>query len=172
MGTREQGGARHPLQRCELPVKTIQEISNMFDETKWGRDFDRSEVEIISKYLSLHHYTKGEDVFRQGDKERYMAFIISGRVDIIKESHDRLERIVVTLSPRTHFGEMAFIDEEPRSASAVARDEVTLLVLSRESFEHIASNYPQVGIKILKNIARMISQRLRMTTGKLVYTRD
>ncbi len=153
-------------------MKSLTEISNMFDETKWGRDFDRSEVEVIAKYLSLHHYVKGEEIFRQGDKERYMAFIVSGRIDIIKESHDCLEKIVVTLSPRTHFGEMAFIDEEPRSASAVARDEVTLLVLSRESFEHIAATYPAVGIKMLKNIARMISQRLRMTTGKLVYTRE
>lgn len=153
-------------------MRSIREIANLFDETKWGRDFTRAEIEVIAQYMTVHAYAKGEDVFRQGDKERYMAFIIEGRVDIIKESHDRLEKIVVTLSPKTHFGEMAFIDEEPRSASAVARDDLTLLVLSRESFEHITANRPDIGIKILKNIARMISQRLRMTTGKLVYTRD
>ncbi|MCA1944715.1 MAG: cyclic nucleotide-binding domain-containing protein [Desulfovibrio sp.] len=153
-------------------MKTTAEIANLFDETKWGKDFTRQEVEIIAKYLSMHSYSKGEEIFRQGDKERYMAFITEGRVDIIKESHDCLEKIVVTLSPRTHFGEMAFIDEEPRSASAIARDDVSMLVLSRESFEHIAATYPAIGIKMLKNIARMISQRLRMTTGKLVYTRE
>jgi CRP-like cAMP-binding protein len=152
-------------------VTTQQQIADMFDETRWGQDFTRQEVEAIAKFLSLHHFKDGESIFRQGDREAYMAFIVSGKVDITKESSDQLEKIVVTLSPRTHFGEMSFIDQEPRSASAVARGEVTLLMLSPDNFERILEQHPQIGIKMLRNIAKMISQRLRMTTGKLVYTR-
>ncbi len=152
-------------------MNSLKEIANMFDETKWGKDFTRPEVETIARFLSLHNYKKGQTIFRQGDKENYMAFIVEGRVDILKESLDDLEQIVVTLNPRTHFGEMSFIDDEPRSASAVARDDASLLVLSNENFENLVTQHPSIGIKMLKNMARMISQRLRMTTGKLVYTR-
>lgn len=152
-------------------MQSIQDIANMFDETKWGKDFTRPEVESIARFMSIHNYTQGQTIFKQGERQSYMAFIVDGRVDILKESLDDLEQIVVTLNPRTHFGEMAFVDDEPRSASAMARDEVTLLVLSVDNFERIVEQYPTIGIKMLRNIARMISQRLRMTTGKLVYTR-
>lgn len=152
-------------------MHSIKDIANMFDETKWGKDFTRPEVEAIARFMSIHNYDKGQNIFKQGERQSYMAFIVDGRVDILKESLDDLEQIVVTLNPRTHFGEMAFVDDEPRSASATARDDVTLLVLSVDNFERILEQYPAIGIKMLRNIARMISQRLRMTTGKLVYTR-
>jgi CRP-like cAMP-binding protein len=152
-------------------MASAETIANMLDETKWGHEFDRSEIETIALYMSVQSIKKGEYIFRQGDKQNFMAFIIDGKIEIVKESSDALEIIVVTLLPRTYFGEMSFVDDEPRSASAIAKEESTLLYLSSESFERICVEYPPIAMKILKNIAKMISQRLRMTTGKLVYTR-
>ncbi len=146
-------------------------IADMLDNTKWGKDFTRQEVDMIAKYMSLQHYKEGEHIFEQGDRQNFMAFIVEGKVDIIKESADSLEMIVVTLLPRTYFGEMSFVDDEPRSASAVARGPVTLLFLTTENFERISDDYPKLAFKVMRNIAKIISQRLRMTTGKLVYTR-
>lgn len=152
-------------------MASAQTIANMLDETKWGHEFDREEIEVIALYMSVQSIKKGEYIFRQGDKQNFMAFIIDGKIEIVKESSDSLEIIVVTLLPRTYFGEMSFVDDEPRSASAIAKEESTLLYLSSESFERICLEHPPIAMKILKNIAKMISQRLRMTTGKLVYTR-
>jgi len=146
-------------------------LADLLDETKWGREFHRDEIEVISRYMNLHSFKQGDYIFKQGDKQDFMAFIIEGKIDIIKESADTLEMIVVTLLPSTYFGEMSFVDEEPRSASAVAREESLLLFLSNENFDRITRDHPQLALKILKNIAKLISQRLRMTTGKLVYTR-
>jgi len=67
---------------------------------------------------------------------------------------------------------MAFIDEQSRSASAYAKDSVSLLLLTRENFEALIEARPKIGIKMLKLIARMISDRLRSTTGKWVYLRE
>lgn len=153
-------------------MKNVREIANMLDETTWGECFTRDEVEIIAKYMSVQFYEQEEIIFRQGDHQNYMAFIVDGSVDIVKESADSLEKIVVTLSQRTHFGEMSFVDDEPRSATALARTDVTLLVLSSINFEALIDDFPKLGIKILRNIAKLISKRLRMTTGKLVYTRS
>jgi len=152
-------------------MASIQVIANMLDETKWGQDFDRTEVETIAHFMSVQAFKKGEYIFRQGDKQNFMAFIVDGKVEIVKESADQLEITVVTLLPRTYFGEMSFVDDEPRSASAIAKEETTMLFLSSESFERICDLHPKIGMRIIKNIAKMISQRLRMTTGKLVYTR-
>jgi len=152
-------------------MASTQTIANMLDETKWGHDFLREEIEVIARYMSVQSFEKGEHIFKQGEKQNFMAFIIDGKIEIVKESADSLEIIVVTLLPRTYFGEMSFVDDEPRSASAIAKDDATLLFLSSESFERICEEHPKIGMKILKNIAKIISQRLRMTTGKLVYTR-
>lgn len=146
-------------------------LADLLDETKWGREFLREEIEIIARYMNVHNFKKGDYVFKQGDRQDFMAFIVEGKIDIIKESADSLEMIVVTLLPSTYFGEMSFVDEEPRSASAVAREDSLLLFLSTENFERIALEHPHLAIRILKNIAKLISQRLRMTTGKLVFTR-
>ncbi|MBF0482149.1 MAG: cyclic nucleotide-binding domain-containing protein [Desulfovibrionaceae bacterium] len=153
-------------------MPTPPSIADMFDETKWSVNFTRQEIELIASYMSVHAYEPGELIFREGDREHYMAFIVEGCVDILKETSDRTERLLVSLSRSTHFGEMAFVDDEPRSASATARDKTTLLVLSRDNFDCILANQPALGIKMLRNVAKMISQRLRMTTGKLVYFRS
>lgn len=153
-------------------MNNVKEIANMLDDTTWGECFTRDEVEFVAKYMSVQFYEAGEIIFRQGDHQNYMAFIVDGEVDIVKESADSLEKIVVTLSRRTHFGEMSFVDDEPRSATALARTDVTLLVMSSINFENMIDDHPKLGIKILRNIAKLISKRLRMTTGKLVYTRS
>ncbi|MBF0482202.1 MAG: cyclic nucleotide-binding domain-containing protein [Desulfovibrionaceae bacterium] len=146
-------------------------IADMFDDMNWSVNFTRQEIECIAGYMSVQTYEPGEVIFCEGDRENYMAFIAQGQVDILKENRDCTECVVVTLSRRTHFGEMAFVDDEPRSASAAARDKVTLLVLTLENFECILANQPCLGIKMLRGIASLLSQRLRSTTGQLVYFR-
>jgi CRP-like cAMP-binding protein len=54
----------------------------------------------------------------------------------------------------------------------VARQRTELLVISRKNFDEIVVDHPQVAIKMLKEVARMISRRLRMTTGQMVYLRN
>jgi CRP-like cAMP-binding protein len=143
-------------------------LADLFDGTKWGEDFSRDEVEIIAGHLNLATYADRDCIFREGDRQDFMAFIVSGQVDIVKESQDLAEAVVITLSPRTHLGEMAFVDGEPRSATARARGEVTLLVLPKDRFHAILADHPGIGVKMLMKIARLLSRRLRQTTGRLV----
>ncbi|GAB1410043.1 hypothetical protein MASR1M90_11970 [Desulfovibrionales bacterium] len=152
--------------------QTSQAIANMFDQTRWAKEFSPGEVNTLAKYMSMHTAQQGTYIFKQGDRQNYMAFIISGEVEIKKESSDGTERLIMTLPALTHFGEMAFVDTEPRSASAIARTQVTLLVLTKDNFEAMYEGYPSIGIKVFKNIAKNLSQRLRSTTGKLVCLAD
>lgn len=145
-------------------------LADLFDGTKWGEDFSRDEVETIAGHLRLANFADRECIFREGDKQDFMAFIVSGQVDIIKESQESGETVVITLHPRTHLGEMAFVDGEPRSATARARGEVALLVLSKEHFHAILEDHPGIGVKMLMKIASLLSRRLRQTTGRLVCT--
>ena len=65
-------------------------------------------------------------------------------------------------------GEMSLIDGEPRSASVVADVPTTLVVLTGEGFARLSSDVPRLAVKILLKISKLISQRLRQTSGALV----
>ena len=63
---------------------------------------------------------------------------------------------------------MSLIDGEPRSATAVAESNCVLLVLTRERLDQLATKAPGLAYKVLLLLARLISQRLRQTSGKFV----
>jgi CRP/FNR family transcriptional regulator, cyclic AMP receptor protein len=146
-------------------------IVDMLEWSTWGKEFCGEDLDTIARYMSIQTYDKGQRIVEQGEISRHMALIVEGQVDIIKQSSDTLEKVIVTLKTGTHFGEMAFVDSQPRSASVFAGSDVTLLWMSADNFERILEDHPRIGITMLKLIARLLSQRLRMTTGRLAYLR-
>jgi CRP-like cAMP-binding protein len=92
------------------PGASTARLADLFDGTKWGENFTREEVDTIASHLHLATFSDRENIFREGDRQDFMAFIVSGMVDIVKESGDATESVVITLHPRTHLGEMAFVD--------------------------------------------------------------
>ncbi|THB64749.1 MAG: cyclic nucleotide-binding domain-containing protein [Desulfovibrio sp.] len=144
-------------------------ISELLRTTRWGEQFAPSDLDVIAKFMSVRTFDDGQSIFEQGDKEAFLAFIVEGSVDIAKEVTESLEKIVVTLRAKTHFGELSFVDAQPRSASAIARGDVTILVFSRAGFDSLVKEDPDLGIKIQQTLLLSISRRLRMTTRELIY---
>jgi len=96
-------------------------------------------------------------------KNNYEIFV----KNILKQSGDGSKK-VATLKNSQTFGEMALLDEEPRSATGVAAEETIIFFLSKESLINIADDHPKLGFQILWKISKLISRHLRKTTGKLV----
>lgn len=86
--------------------------------------------------------------------------IQSGRVQIVKIIDD-LEKIIDILQPGEIFGEMAILEEAPRSASAVALDNVKALEFNRENFEILMKGTPQIALKLLKLFTKRIYDQKR-----------
>ncbi|THB64750.1 MAG: cyclic nucleotide-binding domain-containing protein [Desulfovibrio sp.] len=146
--------------------------ANRFDMLKtvqWSSRFSDEENQVISSFLQVREHKKGEAVFLQGDPGDFMCFLVKGSVGIAKDISDTRDTIVVTIHPGNHFGELSFADAEPRSASAVANEDVVVLTLSISDFETLAKDNPELGMKILKHMLQLVSKRLRMTTRELVY---
>lgn len=143
--------------------------SDMLRTVSWSDEFSDAEIDAISERLQARSLKKGETVFLQGDPGDFFCFLVSGSVGIAKDVTDTRDTIVVTIEPGNHFGELSFADGEPRSASAIANQDSTLLVLTQEAFEALAAENPELGMKILRHMLRLVSKRLRMTTKELVY---
>jgi len=132
--------------------------------------FDRlnaKEFKIIEKYMDRIDVNPGKIVFKQGDRGNYVCFLADGTLDVVKESETGKSIVISTLSKGRSIGEMAVIDDLPRSATVKARTKSTLLTLSRDNFNYILAGHPSIGVKILKGIARLLSMNLRKTSSRL-----
>jgi CRP-like cAMP-binding protein len=92
---------------------------------------------------------------------------LEGEVDIIKESSPGGEVVLASLPKGRSIGEMSFVDNFPRSATAKASTETSFLALTQKTFDQILKNHPEIGIKILIGISRHLSLKLRKTSSRL-----
>ena len=114
-----------------------------------------NKVAQISKELE---YQKGSKIFKQGDNGDSMFVIISGGIEI---SQNR--KTITTLKSGQCIGEMALLDQEPRSADAITIEDTILLEIDQESFYELMST----NQAIMKQIIKILTKRLRETNQKL-----
>ena len=126
------------------------------------------EVKHLAGYLRAYEAKKGTIIFREGDKGRYLCIVLKGRVDIFKNTPDHTRKKVATVRAGKSMGEMSLLDELPYSATAEAREDTTLLMLTKLNFERLAEEQPVLCIRLLRQVARLMSLRLRQTTGILL----
>ena len=102
----------------------------------------------------VRSFKAGEIIFRQGDPAEELYIVKSGKVEI------RLgNRLLDTLPELSIFGEMALIDSEPRSATAIALTDAELVPVSEKQFLFLVSQTPYFALKVM----RVLAQRLRVT---------
>ncbi len=143
-------------------------LCNMIGASQMFGDFDWHDIEMLSSYMQAYDADKGMVLFREGEAGDFLCLIIEGKVDIFKEDVQRKEKNVATVGPGKTLGEMAIIDGEPRSASAIVAEQAILTLLTKANFERIVREKPALATKILLKISRLLSQRLRRTSGLLV----
>jgi len=97
----------------------------------------------------------GEIIFKEGDEAQQLFIIKSGEVRIQSGN-----RMLAELSTNHIFGEMALIDDAPRSATAVAKTDVELVPISEKQFLFLVSQTPYFALKVMRVLAR----RLRATS--------
>jgi CRP/FNR family transcriptional regulator, cyclic AMP receptor protein len=114
------------------------------------------ELEHLSTLLRSRRYAKGEVIFHQGDVGTALYILRKGQVNIRLSSDDGKEVILALLDRGDVFGELALLDDEPRSTDAVAREEVDLLSLQREDFRKFLDARPQVAMRLLSALSRLV----------------
>jgi len=112
-------------------------------------------------------YPKGKMIFCEYEISDSFYLIQAGRVQITKIIGS-IEKTLDVLNPGEIFGEMAILEQAPRSASAIALDEVLLLEFTRQNFETLLVGNPQIAIKLMKLFSKRIyDQRRRFMILKL-----
>jgi CRP-like cAMP-binding protein len=102
-------------------------------------------------------YPAGAVLFSEGDPGKHMYVIQSGRVQLTRRLRGK-EVHLATLPPGEFFGEMAIINNQPRSASATVIEEAHLLVLDARTFEAMIRGNAEIALRMIKKLSLRLGQ--------------
>ncbi len=153
-------------------MATSDELKKLIIETKDKLQvfqlLNEDELNTIIPYFELVNYKAGETLFKEGDPGDYFAIVLSGKLEVTKETEFKGKSIVLAVLGKGSFtGELAMLDEQVRSATVVAPVDSELFVLKRDTLDKFMQEHPHVGIKILKGIVRTMSLRLRKSVERM-----
>ena len=118
------------------------------------------------KFIKL--YRKSEVIFGENSTGEEMYIVCSGKVRLYAKHENGQRAVLAILKPGEHFGEMALVDRSPRSATAVAmQDNTALVVLDKPKFLYLVQQQPEFAFKIMETL----SKRIRDTNAQLAQAR-
>jgi CRP/FNR family transcriptional regulator/CRP/FNR family cyclic AMP-dependent transcriptional regulator len=126
-------------------------------------ELEEKEIDILLKAAEKKKYRKNKVIFFEDEFGDVFFLIISGKIKVTKISLDGHEIILSILKEGDFFGEMSLLDNEPRSATAIALDDSELIVLKQENFLTILYE----NKILLRKLLSVLSQRLRKADKKI-----
>lgn len=125
------------------------------------------ELQHLSHFVYERVYQPDEPVFTQGDRGNGMYIIAKGQIAIRSHSHQG-EMLVTTLQEGSFFGEIALVEPNNlRTASAVALERTVTVGFFKPDLSEILERKPEMGVKILFQLASVLGHRLLETTERI-----
>ncbi len=127
-----------------------------------------AELEQVAALGRVVSYPKEMILFREGDKGEALYVVLDGSVRVSKAVPGSRDEAMAFMERGSFFGEMALVDDFPRSATAVASQDCKVLFIDKQDFIAVIQADPIIGRKILWAFCRTLSLRLRETTDRIV----
>ncbi|MCD6579447.1 cyclic nucleotide-binding domain-containing protein [bacterium] len=132
------------------------------------KGLDEDELERVLTLAFTKNYKKNYTLFFEGMSGGIMYVIITGQISIFKNSKEGAENFLLSLKAGDYLGEISLIEEDKRSATAKLSEESKLLVITRKCFNDMIYKEPRIASKILFNIAKKLSSRLKEMNERLI----
>lgn len=120
----------------------------------------QSELQIVDGLVHERAYHAGEVIFDEGEEGQAIYIVAVGEVLICRQGQGNAGR-VAQLGPGTFFGELALLDNSPRSAQARAATACQLIVFFRDDFVGLLDTHARIASKISRELARHLGARMR-----------
>lgn len=120
-----------------------------------------AELAALLDDLRLREYQRDDLLFRQGDESRQVYFVLKGKIRVYKISPSGSETSIDIFLAHDVLGELAALDNQPRSATAKAITSVSLLSMAQEHFLHHMETMPGLAL----GLAKVLSHKLRWTAA-------
>ena len=130
---------------------------------------DEDEIHQVAGICAERRYHEGEIIFVEHTEGDELFGILAGEVSISLELASEDDAMpLVTLRAGDVFGELSVVDESPRSATARALTDCLVLVIRKKAFDALMEADHDLGFKVMRNLARLVSQRVRSANQKIL----
>lgn len=153
-------------------MSNINDLLNTLSSLHIFRNMDYEDILEILKISEIKKFEPNNTLFKENDDtEKTMYVIIEGRVEIMSESMKTKEKIsLFSAGKGLTFGEMSFLDAQPRSATITTTESTEVFIINRKYFDQLLEQKPKVAAKFLLGLSDILSRRLRATDQKLKYS--
>jgi len=146
--------------RKEIPLA---EKIMLLREIELFSDLKVAELAAIAVVTEETTYPAGQHVFDQGDVGESVFMVISGLVEVVREVSDNERVVLDTIGRGGAFGEMALLDDSPRSATIETVEPSRFLILHKQAFNETVMEYPRIALQICS----LLSRRIRHLHSKI-----
>jgi CRP/FNR family transcriptional regulator, cyclic AMP receptor protein len=129
---------------------------------------DAATLQALASCLRPRTYARGDIIFRHGDPGDELFVVLEGALSVQLRGSDRRHREVASLGPGDVVGELACVDPAPRAATVLARTEVKVLALSRDTLGALLAHVPAAAQALLHELLRGLIARLDSTDDLLL----
>jgi CRP/FNR family cyclic AMP-dependent transcriptional regulator len=130
-------------------------------------DLNERELDKIQEICVIEKHAKDTILFFEGDPGNRCYLITRGEVRVSKFIPNIGEEALTVLKEGEYFGEMALIDNFPRSAHAIANTDIEVLAIDRAELDYVLNMDHELGYKLLWRFTETLSKRLRETNEKM-----
>ncbi|MFY9943126.1 MAG: SulP family inorganic anion transporter, partial [Desulfobacterales bacterium] len=131
------------------------------------------ELTIFERFLDRREFKKSDAIISEGRNDRDLLILTHGLVRVsLHLAGSNRQRRLFTLGAGTIIGEMALLDGSPRSADVWAEEDSEFYRLTFDGYQKICADHPQIALKLVANIALVISQRLRVRSQEVRMLAD
>ena len=121
----------------------------------------RGQLERLAKRVVPREYKAGQDIVTQGKGGAGLFIVSSGHAEAVLVRTDGTKTVVNTFGPTDFFGELALLDDAPRTASVVCTEDTECLVLSQWEFLGALRDDAEIGIVILQELVKRFRRALQ-----------
>lgn len=126
------------------------------------KNFSGTQLKQLLKLIHNRVYSTNEYVFYQGDPGIALYIIREGEVKIVKNNEQGKEMELARFGRGDFFGELALMDKDVRSASAIALTDSKLGVIFKPDLDNFIEKFPRRGLVILRGLSEIVATRLRI----------
>ena len=134
----------------------------------------QSDLDQLAQCSTRSWFKRGSVIVTEGDPADGLYVVVSGRIKVLLGDNDGKEVVLTVESAGACFGEIALLDEEPRSASVAALENTELLIIYRDQFMDLLDNHPEFARSLIHSLAHMVRRLTKNVEGlarKDVYCR-
>ena len=116
------------------------------------------DMDAISALAVTRSFPKNTLVICEGDQSDSMYFVLTGKVKVFLSDEEGKEVTLNLQGAGEYFGELAILDEAPRSASVMTVEDTKLAILSKSAFEKCMTDHPSIALTIMRGLARRLRE--------------